>query len=323
MSYTVVPIETKLQALRGQVENAKSTGAYDGHEQPWDELVAKLLTTECRVGEHNVKTNAEFIENQRNLAKLRMDSVEQLLKKNELSDLEHKMIEETPAHIRQCLSRINGDLQDLVTANLQYRGGWPALSRDLLSPARKGIVEPFVTARSQQIDGQAAVMAKKKRCEEYVERAVEFAKQAQQRKNRGKVDVDSFNVDVQKIKQSMVTGKAAISELHVKKARAIESVKALEKKKVWTPDDSKSAKSWLAEIAANAKNARGNLKTLTVAIEGLEKRGKAAGPGWKDLAAKAVDEAKKPYKEAFTASKNFEADEEKCKKICKDHGITV
>ena len=46
-------------------------------------------------------------------------------------------------------------------------------------------MEPYVNSRMQQIDGQAAVVAKKKRCAEYILRAVELAKQAAQKKRAG------------------------------------------------------------------------------------------------------------------------------------------
>jgi hypothetical protein len=83
------------------------------------------------------------------------------------------------------------------------------------------------------------------------------------------------------------------------------------------------SKSRMLDIVATAKTARGQLKTLNVLFEGLEKRGKAAGPGWKDMAANAVSEAKKPLKEAESASKAFDADEDKCLKICKAHNVTL
>lgn len=137
------------------------------------------------------------------------------------------------------------------------------------------------------------------------------------------MNVATFLADVEKIKTRMISGTTAITESHQQKSGPIANIKNLEKVKVWTADGSKSAKSYLTGIISQAKNARGTMKTLSVEIEGLDKRGKAAGPGWKEQAAKAVDEAKKPYKEAELASKKFDADEEKCKKICKDHNITV
>ena len=126
-----------------------------------------------------------------------------------------------------------------------------------------------------------------------------------------------------KIKQKMETGRDQIQFLHERKRQTIQNIKDLEKTKTWTPVQTNSVKGWLADVAANAKTARGQLKTLNILYEGLEKRGKAAGPGWKEMAAKAVSEAAKPLKKAAELSKAFDADEEKCKKICKDHGVTA
>ncbi len=61
--------------------------------------------------------------------------------------------------------------------------------------------------------------------------------------------------------------------------------------------------------------ARGSLKTLKVLLNGLETRGNAAGPGWKDEALKAVKNAKDEFKKAETAAKTLTDNEENLKKI--------
>ncbi len=322
MSYKVVTIETHLTALGVQIADAKQKGTYAGQEKHWDDEVAKILKADCPICEHNVNTSNEFIENQRTSAQSIMNEVEKTLAQKELAPTDYQLIEQRPVAIQQCVTRISDDLKDLMTANLQYRAGWPALARGALSDAGKGIVDPFVATRAQQINGQAAIMAKKQRVGQYLLRVQEFVKQAAQRKGKGAVDVTSFTDDIKEITNKMTAGASEIKELQVKKHTVIENLKTLGKKKPWTPVDLQTAKSSMGEISANAKNARGKLKTLDILLDGLEKRGKAAGPGWKDQALKAVEGAKKPYKEAVTASKAFDDDEAKCLKIYKEHGGT-
>lgn len=139
MSYTQVPIQTKLNQFSDQIKEADKKGEYKGQGQHWDDLIAKVLTEQCATAEKNVRLNWEFIERQRESAKQRMNELEQLLKSKNLSESDHKMIQETPAFMQQCVFRISGDLQDLLNANLEYRGGWPAKSKELLSSARQGI----------------------------------------------------------------------------------------------------------------------------------------------------------------------------------------
>ena len=106
------------------------------------------------MGEHNVQTNSELITNLRNSAKQSVDIVENTLKKKELNNEDMQLIEHLPVIVQQCATRISADLEDLMRANLEYRGGWPASARDLLSPQAKSIVDPYVANRQKQIDAR-------------------------------------------------------------------------------------------------------------------------------------------------------------------------
>jgi hypothetical protein len=322
MSYPVVPIQSELQALDLQVKDAKQKNTYGAQQQHFDGEVQKVLAKWCPIAEHSVNNNFTLIRNLHEQAKQAVDLAEKTLKKKDFDKDDLSLVEHLPVTVQQCMNRINTDLQDLVTGNLEYRGGWPALAKSA-APQLTGLVDQYVGNRAKQIDAQPGIMALKKRIEEYLPRAQEFVKQGRQHMAEGGVEVQSFQQDVAEIKQKMEAGRDAIRTLHAKKNTAIANVKAIEKTKTWSADQLKSGKSYLVEIVANAKTARGQMKTLDIMFEGLEKRGKAAGPGWKEMASKAVTEASKPYKEAGTASKAFDSDEEKCKKICKDHGVTV
>jgi hypothetical protein len=170
------------------------------------------------------------------------------------------------------------DLNDLVKANVQHRGGWPATARKALSPRNQGIIDPDLANRQKQIDATPALMGLKKRVWEYLTRAEEFVKQARQKINEGRVEIASMQQDIDEVKQKMETGRDVIKDFHFKKNAQITKIRNLDKVKKWSPGKIKSAKAFLIEVVANAKNARGQRKTLETVYEGLEKRGKASGP---------------------------------------------
>jgi hypothetical protein len=322
MSYTVVTMETELKALEDQVKDAKQKNTYTNQQQHFDAEVQKVMTKWCPIAEHSVKTNFDLTTTVHEQAKQAVDLAEKTLKKKDLNNDDLKLIEHLPVTIQQYITRLSGDGADLMTGNLQYRGGWPAIAKQA-SPQSTPIVDQWVGKRAKLIDQQPTIVALKKRVEEYLPRAQEFVKQAKQRMSQGGVAPEEFWEDVKDIKQKMEAGKTAIESLRQKKSNQIQTLKNMDKTKTWSPVEAKTAKSILVDIMASAKSARGQLKTLDVLYEGLEKRGKAAGPGWKEMAAKAVSEASKPYKAAADESKALDSDETKCVKICKDHKVTV
>jgi hypothetical protein len=323
MSYTHVDIQTHLDHIEAQIAAVKQKGQYAGHEQHWDGEVVKIVHKDCAQAEYNVKINAEVIENQRRGAQGIMNDVERALKQKDLSDGDYLLIEQAGAGVQKCIDRIAAETVDLTHANVQYRGNWQITAQEALSPHAQAIVDPYLENRKQQIDVSRDLANKKKRCEEYLVRAHEFAKQAQQRKNKGGVEVETFNQDCEQLKTKIEAAKAEIEAAHTKKKNTIKTIKDLAATKVWPDAQKKLAPGWMNLIAADAKAARGKMKTLTVLLEGLEKRGKTAGSGWKELAAESVKKATTPYKEAVKSTKAFDEDEDLCRKICKNHGVNA
>ena len=323
MSYTHVDIQTHLDQIKAQIVAAKQKAQYAGHEQHWDGEVGKIVAKDCGQAEYNVKINAEIIENQRRAAQTIMNDVEKVLKQKDLSDHDYLLVDQAHAGVQKCIDRIAAETGDLTQANVQYRGNWQITAGEALSPHSQAIVDPYLENRKLQIDVSRDLANKKKRCEEYLVRAQEFAKQALQRKNKGGVEVETFSKDCQELKTKIEAAKAEIDAAHVKKQNTIKTIKDLAATKVWPDAQKKLAPGWMNLIAADAKAARGKMKTLTVLLEGLEKRGKAAGSGWKELAAEAVKKATVSYKEAVKSTKAFDEDEDLCRKICKNHGVNV
>lgn len=125
------------------------------------------------------------------------------------------------------------------------------------------------------------------------------------------------------LKKKMEAGRDAIGDLHFKQHRGIEFIKGLAGTRNLDATQQKTAKSYLSGIVAGAKNGRGSLKTLGTQLDGLRKRGEAAGPGWKSMAAKSVAASEKPFKEAIKASEAFDKEEKDCTKLCNDRGVRL
>jgi hypothetical protein len=180
------------------------------------------------------------------------------------------------------------------------------------------MLQPFVATREKGINQEdKVVIGYRKRCDEYVVRAQEFAKQAVQRQKKGAVDVGEFNQDASDIKQKMVDGNQKIEDDRQKKHRLFTFFEDCAKKKTWTDEEKKQAGQYFPQIQAIAKEARGTVKTLTLLLDGLEARGKMAGPGWKDIAAQAVKDAKADHKKAVASAEALTKEEEACAKTFK------
>jgi len=317
-NYKNIPIVTQLEGLLAKITTAKKANAYEGQRGKWDQAVVLTLKQYCTLAEEYRKAHADYVMERRNKCKGIVDGMETQLKKKDLIAGEYTWLEKQPAVLAQLAKESNDDSKELVTALIEYRGGWPAKARDCLSDAGQGLMQPFQATREKGINQEdKIVIGYRKRCDEYVTRSQEFAKQAVQRQKKGEVNVDEFNNDTADIKRKMVAGNEKITGDRDKKHRLITSFEEWAKKKTWTEQEKKDATTYLPQIEAIAKEARGTVKTLTTLMDGLEARGKAAGPGWKDFAAKAVKDAKEDYANAKASAESLTKTEETCKKTLK------
>lgn len=107
------------------------------------------------------------------------------------------LIEELPATTQQCVKVIDQTMQEVMTANAEYRGGWPETAEELLSLGSSGPEGPDSGVR---------------------ERSGEFVKLARQRANSAGVDAAAFDNDLREIMKKMEAGRDEIQELRYKKS---------------------------------------------------------------------------------------------------------
>jgi hypothetical protein len=314
-NYRDIPIITQLEGLLAKINAAKDKNAYEGQKGKWDQAVVLTLKQQCTLAESYRKTHADYVMERRSKCKEIIEGMESQLKKKDLIAGEYSWLEKQPAAVAKLARESNDDSKELVDALIQYRGGWPAKARECLSDGGQDLMQPFQATREKGINQEdKIIIGYRKRCDEYVTRSEEFAKQALQRQKKGQVNVDEFNSDVADIKRKMVDATEKITQDRDKKTRLIGLFEDWAKKKAWTDQERKDAKIYLPQIEAIAKEARGTVKTLTTLMDGLETRGKAAGPGWKDLAIKAVKDAKEDYTKAKESAEALTKTEESCKK---------
>ena len=273
-----------------------------------------------REREKHAEAHLKYVLERRDTCKGIIEGIETRLKNKNRSDADYDWIARQPAEIAKLAKEIADDGGALVDALIEYRGGWPATVKETLSEKAQDLVQPFVDTRMKGINERdKTAVGYRERCKEYVTRATEFAKLAAQLRKKGDVDVADFKEDIAEIKKKMTDGGNAILELIHKRESQFKTVTAFgsrdRKTNPLKPDELKVAEGMVSHYAAAAKEARGSLKTLKVLLNGLETRGNAAGPGWKDEALKAVKNAKDEFKKAETAAKTLTDNEENLKKI--------
>lgn len=312
--YEVVPIAANLETLAVKIKQAKTRPLYDSQKDKWDQAVILILKQYCTMAENHRKAHVEYVMERRNKCKQIIDDIATQLKKKVLIAGEYSWIAAQPAVLAKLAKESNDDSTELSSANIQYRGGWDITAKGCLSDSGTSLLKPFTDTRQKGIDEGKVVIGYRTRCDEYVVRAQEFAKLALQRSKSGAVDVEEFLKDAKEISQKIVAGQTKIAGDRQKKHRLITSFDDWSKKKTWLDEEKKDAKVFFLQIQSVAKEARGSFKTLTTLLNGLEARGKAAGPGWKDIAANAVKSAKSDYERVKVAAESLTKDEAACEK---------
>jgi hypothetical protein len=318
--YTFVPIQKDMSALKDIVDGHKKKGTYAGSEENWDKEVISYLKKHCANAEKQAEAHLEYVLERRNRCKGLIEGIEARLKNKNRGDADYDWIAKQPAEIARLAKEIADDGGALVDALIEYRGGWPATAKETLSEKAQDLVQPFKDTRQKGINERdKTAVGYRERCKEYVTRATEFAKLAAQLQKKGDVNVGEFREDVAEIKKKMKDGGDAILKLIDQKKGTVTTVIAFgardPKKDPVKPDELKVADGLVLHYAAAAKEARGSVKTLKVLLNGLETRGNAAGPGWKEEALKAVKNAKDEFKKAEEASETITENEAKLKKI--------
>lgn len=317
MAYNKVNISTNLHQIENTVKQAKSGGQYDGNEATFDNQIIRSVDTDQKIAEGYIESNAQLVQGKAVKCKERIAVIENLAKQKSVTEEDVKLAKLSTETIIKYAGEIHDDNKDLNNAlKSEYRGGWPAIAKSILHDKAK--IEPFMAIRLKGINTGKNIPALTARCDQYVKRAKEFLKQIVQTQKAGGVEVAQFQKDCDDILGKMTKKKGQIEALQQKVNSHFDFfLKTLKKKKDkdLEKSDYDNGSSRIADVNARAKEARGIFKTMTVQYDGLKKRAKAAGPGWKEPALRAVKNAKTEFDAAEKVMNKFNDDEKECVKL--------
>ena len=315
--YAKVTIIANLRDVEATIDQAKERGQYDGNEARYDITVTDVLDTDQGTAERYIEENRQLVEGLAVRCKEQADALSKIAAQKTVSADDVNRAQLSLQTIQQYTQQIHDDNVELNNAlKDEYRGGWPEIAKRLLSdPSR---ANPYMAVRLKGINTGKNIPALTKRCDQYVKRGKEFLKQIIQTQKSGAVEMEQFQNDCAGILAKMTKKKDQIETLRYKVNLSIDwYITTLKKKKEKNYDasDLSTAQNRISEIGAKAKEARGIFKTMTVQYDGLKKRAKAAGHGWKEMALDAVRSAKSEYTAAERTMSNFNDEERECNKL--------
>ncbi len=317
MAYNLVPITTNINQVGALITQAKSNGQYDGNESTFDGQITRVLDVDQKTAEGYITENANLVKGKAIKCKERITVISELAKKKSPTDEDVKLAQLSAATIAKYTDEIHKDNSDLNGAlKSQYRGGWPDVARGFLHDKSK--IAPYLAVRVKGINAGKQIPVLTNRCDQYKKQAKEFIKQIIQAQKSGNVEVAEFIKDCENIVAKMKKKKEKIEGLRLKSNGTTDFfLKTLKKKKDkdYVQGDYENGNNRINTIIANAKEACGIFKTMTIQFKGLEKRAKASGPGWKEPALKAVKAAKTEYASAEKTVKSFDSDAKECVKL--------
>jgi hypothetical protein len=313
--YKKITLEQDLVVIGNRVRAARKDGSYAGLKARFDKDVLQTIEDGMQDAQANTVRHAQDVEAIRLKCKGKVDWAETQLKAKTLDAKEYTAIKTNLALVKKYVDELHELRREFAEAMAAgFRGGWPAIAKECLSDDT-----PYVenSKRKLMIDLDNKVSTMAKRCEEYVPRAAEYLKQTIQREKGGAVEIDEFRNDVETHLQTMTGHRDFVADKIRQMHTHVTAFEGLGKKKEkdYTADDVKFFSSRMAVLERAAKEGRGRLKTATIEHEGLERRAKSAGPGWKDSALQAVKDSDKVFKEIKKLSEELTGSEESARKL--------
>lgn len=315
-NYKEVTLHQDLNEIRDDVFAARKDGSYEGLVAEFDDVVLTTIQDGMELAKSNTLSHASDVESCRVKCKGKLDWVEGELAKKDLDVKDYIAIKASLALVKRYVDEMHVWRREFADKMAKgFRGGWPDVAKKIFSDAK--LYAPFESKRKTMIDLDNKVSTMAARCDEYVSRAAELLKQVIQLEKSGKVDVAEFERDIADHLASMQAHATFIDDKILKARSALTYFDTLGKKKEkeYTKSDCDLGASLMATLERAAKECRGRLKTMTVEHDGLEKRAKAAGPGWKDLGLDAVKGSSKVCKGATTASADISDREAAARKL--------
>lgn len=313
MAYSKIDFVGAREALEKEIARAKQLDAYDA--RAFDGRVLKdldrLVTSSLAI----VDDYHKKVDENHGVAKKTMDELEALIKKRgkSLSDPDMKVIETMQRTLERSASTINETSGEMFKALADFRGGWPEKWRPLTSNPQ--LVDPLVAKRAKSIDEGKKRDSLKKRVDEYTKRGTDLLKVAQQMKSRGAALAGNEGKEIAEFGKAVKAAKDNFDVLAQRSRNSLEQVAKLNIKAKLDATNLKMNEQRLLNGRAEAKNARGTLKTASVKLATFKKMAASFDAANRKEAEKAYGVASKLVKEAESAEKKLADTEKKAVKV--------
>lgn len=318
MAYALVDFNAAAAEHKRNIEAATKDGTYAAKQKTFDQAVLKDAAALVKSALVVTDDYAKKVTERHKVCKAVIEQMEGILKKKAkaLDTSDMKVMETAARSVKNHFDTLGETSSDAFKALSQYRGSWPDTYRKLMSaPA---VLDPLVNARLKSIDEGKQIDALKQRVGQYVERAQDLLKTAQKlaaAKSGAQAQPGVAAEDIQEFDAAVAKLKFEVEKFLVK---AENSLKQLAETDPKTKPDANAAKmndSRLTNGRAEAKNARGVLKTLTLKIDTFKKVVAKMGDADKKAGAKALDDAGKVLKALEALDKTSSKWEEKAEKV--------
>lgn len=303
MAYAFVDFNRPLANLQKDIGDAKTQGAYAGKERSWDQTVLKTLADLVKTSVAITDDYKKKVEDHHKACKNMLDQMEALIKKKgkSLGADDMKVLQTSTRFVANADEAIVATSGDMFTALSEYRGAWPDHYSRLL--ANGALIEPLKAARQKTIDDGKVVDTQKKRIGEYVKRAQDLLKLAQQAVSKTSTIAGGATDAIAQFKAETEALKSQFDVFNQKATNSLQQIADLPPKQKIDPKLLSMNQSRMTNGQAEAKNARGQQKTLALKVdtfkklaaklEGNDKKAAAAQLATAAALQKAVDTAEK------------------------------
>jgi hypothetical protein len=305
MAYPFVDFNTNAANLKKDIDAAKAKNAYAGKEASWDQTVLKAVALQVNAALKITDDYAKKVAEHHQACKKALDEMEAPIKKKgkALTDADRKVIATSGRFIVTAEEQIRTINADMFSALSEFRAGWPDTYRALLSkPAQ---IEPFKAARLKSIDDGKKVDTLKKRLAEYVARAGELLKLAAQAGAAGSTLAGQTAAAAAALVKEVKALKDEFDTYAQKASNSLQQIADLPPKQKVDPKLVGMNQSRMVNGQAEAKNARGQQKTLETRIEVFKKLAAKLDGAEKKAATTALDAARVMAKAVAKAEKDL------------------
>jgi hypothetical protein len=313
MAYSKIDFVGAREALEKEIARAKQLDSYDA--RAFDGRVLKdldrLVTSSLAI----VDDYHKKVDDNHAVAKKTMDEMEALVKKRgkSLSDADVKVIETMQRTLERSATTIGETSGEVFKALADFRGGWPEKWRPLASNPQ--LIDPYVARRAKSIDEGKKRDTLKKRVEEYTKRGTDLQKVAKQMKSRGAALAGNEAAEITDFGKAVKAATDNFDVLAQRSRNSLEQVAKLNIKAKLDASNLKMNEQRLLNGRAEAKNARGTLKTASVKLATFKKMAANFDAANRKEAEKAYGVASKLVKAAESAEKKLSETEKKAVKI--------